>query len=63
MTKGRAGRAWPPTHWRDHAVLSREAADHVIYSWAYQGVSEHGGPDTTDYGALANCPLFLVVLC
>ena len=66
VTKGRVGRARPPVPWRDHAMLSREPADRVIYSWAlqvYWGVSEQGGPDTTGCGALANCPLFLAVLC
>lgn len=47
--------------WRDHAMLSWEAADRVICSWAlqaYQGVSEYGGPDTTGCGALQIVPYF-----
>lgn len=46
---------------RDHAMLSREAADHVICSWvlqAYQGVFKYGGPDTTGCGALQIVPYF-----
>lgn len=41
-------------------MLSREAADHVVYSWAlqaYQGVPECGGPDTCKLSLISGCPM------
>lgn len=61
VTKGCVGKECPPVPWRDHATLSREAADHVRCSralQAYQGVSKYGGPDTTGCGVLQIVPYF-----
>lgn len=54
-----------PVPWRVHAMLSSKATGRVMVLQvlqAYQGISEHGAPDTTSCGAHTNSPLFLAVL-